>query len=116
MPANPAYLMALPTKNDPMLSYLTTGYQDHVRIRNKFGYKVDDRMWAFFKQIGVIDSNGNATEHFGDPTWVYYQYRLRKRRQAVMSRIMAEGTMRMQEVEARGVDLWPSAMERIRGT
>jgi ethanolamine ammonia-lyase large subunit len=26
MPANPAYLMALPTKNDPMLSYLTTGY------------------------------------------------------------------------------------------
>ena len=24
MPANPAYLMALPTRNDPMLSYLTT--------------------------------------------------------------------------------------------
>ena len=32
-PAMPAYLMALPTRNDPMLSYLTTGYQDHVRIR-----------------------------------------------------------------------------------
>lgn len=28
MPVNPAYLMGLPTKNDPMLSYLTTGYQD----------------------------------------------------------------------------------------
>jgi ethanolamine ammonia-lyase large subunit len=27
MPANPAYLMALPTKNDPMLSYLTTAFQ-----------------------------------------------------------------------------------------
>jgi ethanolamine ammonia-lyase large subunit len=67
MPANPAYLMGLPTKNDPMLSYLTTGYQDHVRIRQKFGYKVDDQMWAFFKRIGVIDKNGNATEHFGDP-------------------------------------------------
>ena len=105
MPANPGYLMALPTKNDPMLSYLTTAYQDHVRIRHKFGYKVDDKMWAFFKQIGVIDSNGKATEHFGDPTWVYYQYRLRKGDKRDVSRIMAEGTMRMQEVEARGVPL-----------
>jgi ethanolamine ammonia-lyase large subunit len=105
MPANPGYLMALPTKNDPMLSYLTTAYQDHVRIRHKFGYKVDDKMWAFFKQIGVIDSNGKATEHFGDPTWVYYQYKLRKGDKRDVSRIMAEGTMRMQEVEARGVPL-----------
>ena len=105
MPANPAYLMALPTKNDPMLSYLTTGYQDHVRIRHKFGYKIDDKMWAFFKQIGVIDANGKATEHFGDPTWVYYQYKLRKGDKRSMERIMAEGTMRMQEVEARGVPL-----------
>jgi ethanolamine ammonia-lyase large subunit len=105
MPANPAYLMALPTKNDPMLSYLTTGYQDHVRVRSKFGYKVDDRMWAFFKEIGVIDSNGQATEHFGDPNWVYYQYKLRKGDKRSMERIMAEGTMKMQEVEARGVPL-----------
>ena len=74
MPANPAYLMALPTKNDPMLSYLTTSYQDHVRIRNKFGYKVNDAMWAFFKRIQVIDKNGKPTKHFGDPIWVYYQY------------------------------------------
>jgi ethanolamine ammonia-lyase large subunit len=105
MPANPGYLMALPTKNDPMLSYLTTGYQDHVRIRQKFGYKVDDKMWAFFQQIGVIDSNGKATEHFGDPTWVYYQYRLKKGDKRSMEQIMAEGTMRMKEVEARGVPL-----------
>ena len=35
MPANPAYLMALPTKNDPMLSYLTTAFQDHVRVREQ---------------------------------------------------------------------------------
>jgi ethanolamine ammonia-lyase large subunit len=105
MPANPAYLMALPTKNDPMLSYLTTGYQDHVRVRHKFGYKVDDQMWAFFKQIGVIDKNGKETEHFGDPNWVYYQYRLAKGDKRSMDRIMAEGKMKMQEVEARGVPL-----------
>ena len=62
MPANPAYLMALPTKNDPMLSYLTTAYQDHVRVRERFGYKVDDRMWAFFQRLGVIDADGQPTE------------------------------------------------------
>ena len=55
MPANPGYLMALPTRIDPMLGYLTTGYQDHVHIREKFGFKVNDRMWQFFQQLGVID-------------------------------------------------------------
>ncbi|RQW89623.1 MAG: ethanolamine ammonia-lyase [Geobacter sp.] len=91
MPANPAYLMALPTKNDPMLSYLTTSYQDHVRIRNKFGYKVNDAMWAFFKRIQVIDKNGKPTKHFGDPVWVYYQYRVAKGDKRSQQVIMAEG-------------------------
>jgi len=91
MPANPAYLMALPTKNDPMLSYLTTAYQDHVRIRAKFGYKVNDAMWAFYKRIQVIDKNGNPTKHFGDPVWVYYQYRLAKGDKRSQQAIMAEG-------------------------
>ena len=50
MPANPVYLIALPTKNDPMLGYLTTSFQDHVRLREKFGYKVDDAMWAFYQR------------------------------------------------------------------
>ena len=63
-PANPAYLMALPTKIDPMLGYLTTGYQDHVRLRNQFGFKVNDAMWEFYQQLGVIDEKGQPTEHF----------------------------------------------------
>jgi hypothetical protein len=62
--------MALPTRNDPMLSYLTTGFQDHVRLREKFGFKVNDDMWDFFKKIKVIDANGKPTKHFGDPVWV----------------------------------------------
>ncbi len=74
MPANPAYLMALPTKNDPMLSYLTTAYQDHVRIREKFGYKVDDKMSAFFQSLGVIDTTGKPTRWFGDVKYVYAKY------------------------------------------
>jgi ethanolamine ammonia-lyase large subunit len=51
-----------------MLGYLTTAYQDHVRIRDKFGFKVNDPMWSFFQRLdGVIDSNGKPTKHFGDP-------------------------------------------------
>ena len=49
MPANPAYLMALPTKNDPMLGYLTTSFQDHVRLREKFDLQVNDAMWDFYQ-------------------------------------------------------------------
>ena len=98
MPANPAYLMALPTKNDPMLSYLTTSYQDHVRIRNKFGYKVNDAMWAFFKKIQVIDKNGKPTKHFGDPTWVYYQYCLGKGDIRSQKTIMAEGKQKFDAI------------------
>ncbi|WP_224242505.1 ethanolamine ammonia-lyase subunit EutB [Hyalangium gracile] len=103
MPANPGYLMALPTKNDPMLSYLTTAIQDHVRIRNKFGYKVEDRMWAFFKDLGVIDAQGRPGPHFGDPTWVYLQYRRRKGDARTDADILAEARARITEIHKRGV-------------
>ena len=104
-PANPAYLMALPTKNDPMLSYLTTGFQDHVRLREKFGYKVNDPMWDFFKRIKIVDENDKYTEHFGDPVWVYYQYRLAKGDKRSQEEIYAEGKAAIQRIEARGVPM-----------
>jgi len=98
MPANPAYLMALPTKNDPMLSYLTTSYQDHVRLRNKFGFKINDAMWEFFKRIQVIDQAGKPTKHFGDPIWVYYQYCLAKGDKRTQEAIMAEGKKKFDDI------------------
>ncbi|MAU72546.1 MAG: ethanolamine ammonia-lyase [Pseudozobellia sp.] len=105
MPANPAYLMALPTKNDPMLSYLTTSFSDHVRIREKFGYKVNDTMWSFFKKIEVIDNNGQPTEHFGDPIWVYYQYCLAKGDTRDKAIIYEEGENSIARINERGVPL-----------
>jgi ethanolamine ammonia-lyase large subunit len=105
MPANPAYLIALPTKNDPMLSYLTTSFQDHVRLRDKFGYKVNDDMWNFYKKLGIVDKNNKYTKHFGDPLWVYYQYRVAKGDKRSQKAIYAEGRKGMKEVEGRGVDL-----------
>jgi len=105
LPANPAYLIALPTKNDPMLSYLTTAFQDHVRLREKFGFKVNDPMWDFFKRIEIVDANNKYTEHFGDPLWVYYQYLLAKGDKRTREAIYAEGQQKMKEVDARGVDL-----------
>jgi len=105
MPANPAYLIALPTKNDPMLSYLTTAFQDHVRIRQKFGYKVNDAMWDFYKRLGIVGKNNTYTKHFGDPLWVYYKYREAKGDKRSKAAIYAEGRRKMKEAEARGVDL-----------
>ena len=109
MPANPAYLMALPTKNDPMLSYLTTAYQDHVRIRNKFGYKVNDAMWDFFKRIQVIDKNGKPTKHFGDPLWVYYQFCAAKGDTRSQDEIMAEGKKKFDDIH----DTWLKTGYRV---
>jgi ethanolamine ammonia-lyase large subunit len=103
MPANPAYLMALPTKNDPMLSYLTTAFQDHVRVRERFGYKVDDTMWAFFERLGVIDREGRPTSHFGDPRWVYLQYRRAVHDGRSDGDILAEADAVLARVRGRGV-------------
>ncbi|MFP2925581.1 ethanolamine ammonia-lyase subunit EutB [Pyxidicoccus sp. 3LG] len=105
MPANPAYLMGLPTKNDPMLGYLTTGFQDHVRLRERFGYKVEDQMWAFFQRLGVIDAAGRPTEHFGDPVWVYLQYLRAKGDTRSEADIRAEADQRLTEIRTRGVPI-----------
>ena len=103
MPANPGYLMALPTRIDPMLGYLTTGFQDHVHIRETFGFKVDDRMWEFFKQLGVIDAQGAPTEHFGNPAWVYQQYCRRRNDLRPDSEIQSEAAAQIAAVRSRGV-------------
>ncbi len=105
MPANPAYLIALPTKNDPMLGYLTTAFNDHVKIREKFGYKVNDEMWEFFKKIEVLDANGNPTAHFGDPIWVYYQYCLAKKDTRSQVEIYEEGKQCLYRIRQRGVSI-----------
>jgi ethanolamine ammonia-lyase large subunit len=105
MPANPVYLIALPTKNDPMLGYLTTSFQDHVRLRRKFGFKVNDEMWNFYKRLGIVDHSDEYTENYGDPLWVYYQYRLAKGDRHSKEAIYAEGQKKMTDVEQRGVDL-----------
>ncbi len=105
MPANPAYLMALPTKNDPMLGYLTTAYQDHVRLREKFGFKVNDPMWKFFQRLGVINAKGKPSSHFGEPLWVWYKYRRAKGDTRSKTEILREGRQAMKEVRDRGVYL-----------
>jgi len=124
LPANPAYLMALPTKIDPMLGYLTTGYQDHVRLRDAFGYRVNDAMWRFFQQLGAIAADGRPGDHFGDPLWVFLQYRRRKGDARGDAEILAEGRQQLDEARRRGLfiaqghgakpwDLDPALRERI---
>ena len=73
--ASPEYVMAVAGNADPMLGYLTTGFQDHVRLREKFGLKASDPMRAFFRSLGVLDASDKPGPHFGDPLWVHVQYR-----------------------------------------
>jgi ethanolamine ammonia-lyase large subunit len=103
LPANPAYLMALPTKIDPMLGYLTTGFQDHVRVRDKFRYRVNDRMWRFFQELEVIDARGQPTSHFGDPVWVYLKYCRKKGDNRSDEEIVNDGRQQVEAVQRRGV-------------
>jgi len=103
MPANPAYLMALPTKIDPMLGYLTTGYQDHVRLRQKFSYKVNDAMWQFFQMLGVVDRAGNPGKNFAQPLNIFAEYQRRTGDTRSEEEIHNEGRRQLAEVRGRGV-------------
>lgn len=112
MPANPAYLMALPTRIDPMLGYLTTGYQDHVHIRNQFGYRVDDQLWDFYQQLRVVNKKGEPGPAFGDPVAIYIEYCRRKQDGRSEEVIRAEARRLMSEVRGRGVFLAEGHGER----
>lgn len=104
-PANPAYLMALPTKCDPMLGYVTTAYQDHVRLREKYNFKINDDMERFFKKLGVLDEGGRPSDRYAQPLWVWLKYRRIKGDPRSDKDIIEEGRKQMQAVRERGVFL-----------
>lgn len=103
--ACPGYLMALPTRNDPMLGYLTTSFQDHVRLRARAGLRVDDEMGRFFEGLGVLDSEGRPGPNFGAPLQVFLRYRRARGDIRAEAEILAEGRAEMAAVRGRGVAL-----------
>ncbi len=104
--ARPAYLMALPTRNDPMLGYLTTSFQDHVRLRERHGLRVDAAMARFFcEELRVIDAEGRPGPCFGQPLQVFLRYRRARGDVREEAEILAEGRAEMAAVRARGVPL-----------
>lgn len=104
-PANPAYLVGLPKKHDPLVGYYSTAFADHLRLRKKFGFKVSDAMSRFFQQVGVLDASGNPTAKFGDPTWLYLQYRRRKGDQRSDGKILAQARRSLRAARERGANL-----------
>ena len=75
-----------------------------MRLREKFGFKVNDPMWAFFQELGVIDADGRPTEHFGDPVGCSCNTVVARATRAAMQQILDEGraTTRSRS-RARGV-------------
>lgn len=113
LPACPAYLMALPTKVDPMLGYLTTGFQDHVRLRETSGRRVNPPMQAFFESLGVLTAEGAPGEHFGDPLRMFAAYQRRRGDVSEEREIRADGTAQIAAVRARGVFIAEGHGERV---
>jgi ethanolamine ammonia-lyase large subunit len=87
---------------------LTTAFQDHVRLRNKFGYKVDDDMWEFFaKDLGVVDfATGAPIEgKFGNPAWVYVKFCQKRGDARPEQAILSEAHERIAKVQQKGVPI-----------
>eukprot|EP00762_Andalucia_godoyi_P006000 ANDGO_00096.mRNA.1 Ethanolamine ammonia-lyase heavy chain len=106
VPAGPSHMMALPTNIDPMLSYMTTSFIDHVMVRHEFGTRVNDPMWKFFcDDLQVIDQQGNPVPgKFGNPAWVYALYQKKKlRSDRSLEDLEAQGRRQMIETMNRGV-------------
>jgi ethanolamine ammonia-lyase large subunit len=62
-------------------------------------------MWAFFQKLGVIDADGGPTAHFGDPRWVYLQYRRARHDARTDDAILTEADASIARVRGRGVFL-----------
>ncbi len=105
MEAGPGYFMAVAGKSDPMLSYITTSYRDHPRLREKHGRKVSDAMHAFFQSLGVMDEKGAMTAKAGDTAHVYVAYKRKKGDQRPDAEIRKEAEVALAKFQARGLDL-----------
>lgn len=108
MPAGPAYLMAVAGKSDPMLSYITTSFRDHARLRNAHGVRVSDEMSPFFERLGAMAADGSGrtmSAHAGDTAHVYAQYRRAKGDARADAELRAEARTILAKLQARGLDL-----------
>ncbi|KAL7750039.1 hypothetical protein RI367_004554 [Sorochytrium milnesiophthora] len=105
MRAGPGFYMAVSGRNDPMLSYITTGYRDHPRLRLKHGKKVTDGMKAFFVREGILNEDGTLTERGGDTVYMYRRYRRHKGDQRSDAEIDAEAKEILTKLQRRGLDL-----------
>lgn len=105
MAAGPAFYMAVAGNSDPMLSYLTTSYRDHPRLRSKHGKSVTDAMQRFLKSVGVMDSNGKLTDKAGNTEWMYVCYHRAKNSTKSDAELVKEARERLERLQKRGLDL-----------
>jgi ethanolamine ammonia-lyase large subunit len=103
--AGPAFYMAVAGRNDPMLSYLTTGFRDHARIRSLRNVKVTESMFKFFESIGIMNSSGALTDRAGDTAWMYLQYKKKKGDLREESLILQEGQKIIEGLQKKGLDI-----------
>jgi ethanolamine ammonia-lyase large subunit len=103
--AHPAFLMAVAGQSDPMLSYITTSFRDHPRLRLQSGRRVTDELSDFLIKVGIMNTDGTLTDKAGDTEYMYLQYRRRKRDKRTDDEIKKEARMHLTEFQKRGLDL-----------
>jgi ethanolamine ammonia-lyase large subunit len=105
MEAGPAFYMAVAGRNDPMLSYLTTSYRDHPRLRKKHNKKVTDELQKFFINCGLMKENGEMTNLAGDTEYMYFLYKREKGDTRSEGELRKEARTIIEKLQKRGLDL-----------
>jgi ethanolamine ammonia-lyase large subunit len=105
MEAGPAFYMAVAGRNDPMLSYLTTGFRDHPRLRTKHQKKVTEELKHFLVSCGIMDEIGKMTTKAGDTEYMYVLYKKLKGDKRDDVSLRQEARQILERLQQRGLDL-----------
>jgi ethanolamine ammonia-lyase large subunit len=76
-----------------------------VRIRQKFGYKVNDAMWTFFQKLEVVDDAGRPGPNFGRPERIFLAFRRRLGDLRPEPEILSEAAAKLKQVRSHNVDI-----------
>lgn len=91
-----------------MLSYITTSFRDHARLRLRHGLRVSDEMARFFSRVGVMADDGlgrTMTRRAGDPRHLYARLLRARGDGRAEAALRAEADEILRKLQARGLDL-----------
>jgi ethanolamine ammonia-lyase large subunit len=102
--AAPAYLMAVAGNADPMLSYLTTSFREHPRLRLRTGRTMSSAMQARLTELGVLQQ-GQPIAETTTTAALYAEYIKAGGDARAREDLCAEAQRKLGQLRQRGFDL-----------